>query len=274
MRYFLEVAYQGTLYHGWQVQLNAASVQGTLQARLAQLLRREVKIVGSGRTDAGVHARQQFAHLDLDAGVDVCQLMRSLNATLPPDIAVAAVRPVRPTAHARFDAVARTYHYTVLQVRDPFRCQTSYLLYRPLDVAKMNEAAAHLCGLRDFEGFSKAHTDVAHSVCTVMEAAWDVQAQELTFRIRANRFLRGMVRFIVSHLLQVGVGQLSVGDFENLLARKTRHDAARLVPACGLTLMAVSYPDTVFAQSEDQNTLLINHPSFNAHRLEVSHHNI
>ena len=269
MRYFLEVAYQGTHYHGWQVQPNAISVQGTLQARLGQLLRREVKIVGSSRTDTGVHARQQFAHLDLEAGVSARQLAHSLNSILPPDIALVSLRPVQPTAHARFDAVARTYHYTVLQARDPFRRETSYLLYHALDIAKMNEAATHLCGQRDFEGFSKAHTNVAHSICTVMEAAWTMQASCLAFKIRANRFLRGMVRFIVSHLLQVGLGQLSVQEFKNFLAQKSRADTVSLVPPCGLTLMAVSYPDAVFIQRGDQNKPF-NNSSLNAHCLEAS----
>lgn len=247
MRYFLEIAYQGTHYHGWQVQQNATTVQGVLQAKLSQLLRQDVKVVGSSRTDRGVHARQQFAHLDVAVPIDSQQLLHRLNAVLPKDIALVAIKPVKPTAHARFDASSRTYQYTILQVRDPFQHATSYLRYSALDVVSMNRAATHLCGQQDFQGFSKAHTDVTHNLCTVYEAFWTQQAAQLQFQIRANRFLRGMVRFIVSHLLQVGKGLLTEAAFAALLEAKTRCAAVPLVPAHGLALVAVAYPTAIFS---------------------------
>ena len=246
MRYFLELAYQGTHYHGWQVQPNATTVQGVIQSGLATLLRREVKIVGSSRTDTGVHARQQFAHVDLTTPAEAAQLSYRLNALLPPDIALVGLRPVQPTAHARFAALNRTYHYTVVPQKAPFQRETSYRLSRRLEVAQMNQAAALLQGEKDFQGFCKAHAGVAHYRCTVLEAAWEAQAGQLVFCIRANRFLRGMVRFIVSHLLQVGMGQLSVADFAALLDQQARHPGAALVPAQGLTLAAVAYPASIF----------------------------
>ncbi|MEL6539282.1 MAG: tRNA pseudouridine(38-40) synthase TruA [Bacteroidota bacterium] len=245
-RYFLEIAYQGTHYHGWQIQQNATTVQGILQTSLARCLGYEVVTVGSGRTDTGVHARQQFAHVDIDNVVDIVRLHYQVNALLPPSIAVTAIHPVQVTAHARFDATSRTYRYAIVPAKNPFLCEITYLFARPLDIETMNQAARLLCGERDFRGFCKAHTAVSHYRCCVMEARWVVELGQLVFYIRANRFLRGMVRFIVSHLLQVGTGKLCVRAFERLLQQNSRNMAAALVPACGLTLAAVSYPDSIF----------------------------
>ncbi len=245
-RYFLEVAYQGTYYHGWQVQQNTITVQGVIQECLAKILQREVKIVGSSRTDSGVHAKQQFAHIDLETTVDIDRLHYQLNAVLPPDVAITSMQPVKLGTHARFSALARTYVYTIVQAKDPFQQQVSYWLRGTFDLRKMNEAAAILCCKKDFEGFSKAHSGLENYLCTVMEANWTTQRGQLIFHIKANRFLRGMVRIIVSNLLQVGAGKLSVSAFEALIDQKGKNVTASLVPAGGLTLAAVAYADGIF----------------------------
>jgi tRNA pseudouridine38-40 synthase len=246
LRYFLQIAYLGTRYHGWQQQQNATTVQGVLQACLSQILRSNVKVVGSSRTDAGVHARQQFVHLDLPCTVAADYLHYQLNAVLPPDIAVVAMRLVKPTVHARFDALARIYEYTILRCKTPFQYETSWLLWGELDVHKMNEAAAILCRKRDFKGLCKVRVDDAHFLCDIMEAGWSVQEERLVFRIKANRFLRSMVRVIVSFLLKIGQGKLSLLAFEALIDQKERNLAVSLVPARGLTLTQVIYPETIF----------------------------
>ncbi len=246
LRYFLQIAYRGTRYHGWQQQENATTVQGVLQACLSQILRRAVKVVGSSRTDTGVHAQQQFAHMDLACTVDVHRLHYQLNAVLPPDIAIVAMRLVKPTAHARFDALVRTYAYAIVQNKTPFQGETSCLLRGILDIPKMNEAAAILCRKQDFRSLCKVRSDDEHFLCTVMEAGWLVQKEQLIFRIKSNRFLRSMVRIIVSLLLKVGQQKLSLSAFETLINQKERDLAASLVPARGLTLMQVTYPKAIF----------------------------
>jgi len=246
LRYFLQIAYRGTQYHGWQQQQNATTVQGVLEACLSQILQRAVKVVGSSRTDTGVHAQQQCAHMDLACTVDVNRLYYQLNAVLPADIAIVAMRPVKPTAHARFDALARTYAYTIVQNKTPFQCETSCLLRGLLDIPKMNEAAAILCRKHDFRNLCKVRSDDEHFLCTVMEAGWLVQKEQLLFRIKANRFLRSMVRIIVSLLLKIGQKKLSLSAFETLIDQKDRDLSAILVPARGLTLMQVTYPEAIF----------------------------
>lgn len=246
LRYFLQIAYRGTHYHGWQIQQNATTVQGVIQARLGQILRSEVQLVGSSRTDTGVHARQQFAHVDLAPGLDVQKLHYQLNAVLPPDIAIERIRPVKPHAHARFDALARTYVYTIVRTKAPFQEATSYWLRAPLDVSKMNAAAALLGHKQDFKRLCKKHPADRHCLCTIMEAGWVVQQDQLLFRIKANRFLRGMVRIIVGLLLQIGQGQVSLAAFEAFIDHKAHDLAVSLVPAQGLVLTEVVYPARIF----------------------------
>ena len=246
LRYFLQIAYKGTQYCGWQQQQNATTVQGVLEAGLSQVLKGAIRTVGSSRTDTGVHAQQQFVHMDLASTVAVDRLQYQLNAILPPDIAVVAIRPVKPTAHARFDALARTYAYTIVQHKDPFKYETSYFLRGSLDISRMNRAAEVLCHKQDFSGLCKVRPDDAHFLCNLMEAGWWVQKEQLIFRIRANRFLRSMVRIIVSLLLKIGQKKMSLSAFEALIDQKERGPIASLVPACGLTLMRVTYPASIF----------------------------
>jgi len=246
LRYFLQIAYLGTQYHGWQRQKNATTVQGVMQTCLSQILQEEVKVVGSSRTDTGVHAQQQFAHIDLACTVAVDRLHDQLNAVLPPDIAIAAIRLVQPTAHARYDALARTYAYTIVRHKTPFQQETRYLFRGALDISKMNEAAAILCRKHNFKGLCKVRAGDAHFLCTIMEAGWLIQKEQLIFRIKANRFLRSMVRMIVSLLLKIGQSKLSLSAFEALIDQKERDLAVSLVPARGLTLMQVGYPKSIF----------------------------
>jgi tRNA pseudouridine38-40 synthase len=247
MRYFLQIAYKGTHYHGWQVQNNAITVQGIIQERLEQILQKSVWVTGSSRTDAGVHAQQQWAHVDLEPQVDPDQLCYHINAILPHDMVILAIRPVVDQAHARFDALTRSYEYAILPIKNPFLIETHYLLQGKLDLETINKAAAILCHKTDFTSFSKIGSGLPHYQCSVKIARWiRLSDGRLIFNIQANRFLRGMVRSIVSNLLQVGLGKVSVSAFETLIDQKDRRLGASLVPACGLTLREVTYPNCIF----------------------------
>ena len=251
MRYFLQIAYQGTYYHGWQIQQNAITVQGIIQEKLTQLLSTSLEIVGSSRTDTGVHAQHQFAHIDIPFRIDIDNLQYKLNLILPPDIAILSIQPVTTTAHARFDALSRTYVYRISRNKNPFVRATTYAFSRALDLNKMSEAASILKNHQDFESFSKASSVTEYTfypyLCNILEAGWSISNDnQLVFKITANRFLRGMVRSIVGNLLAVGLGKCTVKDFEYILIQKDRSLGVGLVPACGLTLINVSYPATIF----------------------------
>jgi len=251
MRYFLQIAYQGTHYHGWQIQQNATTVQGIIQEKLTQLLSTNLEIVGSSRTDTGVHAQQQFAHVDVPFTIDIDKLQYKLNLVLPPDIAILGIHPVIPTSHSRFNALSRTYVYRISRTKTPFMRATTYVFRKVLDVDKMNEAASILKTHQDFESFSKVRSITEHTLyphlCNILEAGWSTgNDNQLIFKITANRFLRGMVRAIVGNLLEVGLGKCTVKNFEYILVQKDRSLGASLVPACGLTLVNVTYPTTIF----------------------------
>lgn len=246
MRYFLELAYDGTRYHGWQIQPNARSVQQVLHETLSLLLRQSVSTTGSGRTDTGVHASQQFAHFDVAAAIDEADLLRRLNRLLPKDVAVKNIFPVSEDAHARFDALARTYHYYITLQKDPFRqYHATYLQHQP-DVEQMNRAAALLPSFQDYTAFSKVKGDTPHYLCDIYEAHWQQQGTQLLFTVRANRFLRGMVRLMVGTLLDVGKGKLSVEQFAQVIAGQDRRQTSGAAPAEGLFLAKVEYPENYF----------------------------
>ncbi|MCC3156016.1 tRNA pseudouridine(38-40) synthase TruA [Hymenobacter sp. 15J16-1T3B] len=253
MRYFLELAYDGTGYCGWQMQPNAPSVQQELDRRLTQILRQPVYSLGSGRTDAGVHASHQVAHFDaeLPAGLTLEQLLYRLNRALPHDIGAYALTPVQPEAHARFSAVARSYEYHVALRRDPFRRDQALWLDKAPDVTAMNEAAQHLVGQRDFTAFSKVKGAETHYVCWVHEAGWHPTPHGLMFRIRANRFVRGMVRLVVGTLLDVGRGRLTPAQFAEVLHQQQRIAASGAAPAQGLFLSRVEYPPEVLLPDQE-----------------------
>ena len=242
MRYFITFSYDGTRYHGWQIQPNGDSVQERLEWALSTLLRREVNVTGAGRTDAGVHARVMVAHFDFDEAIDCQQLCYKLNRLLPFDIAVQEVKQVSDDMHARFSATSRTYHYYLHTKKDPFRRAYSCEIHYPLDFALMNEAGKILTTYEDFGAFCKSHTDVKTTICHVTEARW-VQTSETAwyFRITANRFLRNMVRAVVGTLIDVGRGKLSIEEFRKVIEGKRRTEAGESMPGNALFLEDVRY---------------------------------
>ncbi|MDB2555407.1 tRNA pseudouridine(38-40) synthase TruA [Flavobacteriaceae bacterium] len=241
MRYFIELSYKGTNYHGWQIQPDASSVQEEITKALATILQEKILLVGAGRTDAGVHASQMFAHVDTVKKLSN-NYVHKLNAILPNDIVIKSIKEVSDETHARFDAVSRTYEYRILLGRDPFLLETKWQLHQKnLQIEKMNEAANLLFKYEDFESFSKVKTDVNTFNCTIMKAVWTLEDKHLIFHIKANRFLRNMVRAIVGTLLEVGLGKKTVEDFRKIIESKKRSEAGLSVPAKGLFLTEVCY---------------------------------
>ncbi|CAM4407674.1 tRNA pseudouridine(38-40) synthase TruA [Zobellia roscoffensis] len=242
MRYFVEFSYLGKDYHGWQNQPNAITVQEVLEKAFSTLLRIPVALTGAGRTDAGVHAKQMFAHFNVDEIQDLDQLVYRLNSLLPEAIAVHDVFLVNSDAHARFDAEERTYEYWVLQYKNPFLGDFAHYIKHTLNVEAMNEAARLLLQYNDFECFSKTHTDVKTYLCDVKKAVWELKEDKLVFTITADRFLRNMVRAVVGTLLDVGTGKIKVDDVKSIINSKNRSNAGPSVPAKGLYLTSVLYP--------------------------------
>ena len=239
----MTLSYDGTRYHGWQIQPNGDSVQARLQEALSTLLRAAVGVTGAGRTDTGVHARMMVAHFDWEGdAIDCQQLAYKLNRLLPYDIAVSKVEPVSDDKHARFSATSRMYRYYIHTVKDPFLKAYSCEIHYPLDFAKMNEAAGILMTYEDFGAFCKSGADVKTTLCEVTKAEW-VQTSPTTwyFEIRANRFLRNMVRAVVGTLIEVGRGRLSLDDFRKVIEGKQRSDAGESMPGNALFLEDVVY---------------------------------
>ena len=242
-RYFLHLAYNGADYHGWQSQPNAITVQETVEKALSRVLRRQVAIVGAGRTDTGVNARSMYAHFDVDNEIaDPQRLISALNSLVGRDIAIYGIRRVADDAHARFDSVARTYKYFVTTRTSPLDYRFAWIPPYRLDVDAMNAAAARLADYIDFTSFSKLHTDVATNNCRIYEARWTAEGDRLTFTIKADRFLRNMVRAIVGTLVDVGRGKTSVDEFCRIIERKDRCAAGASVPGNALFLWQVDYP--------------------------------
>ena len=246
MRYFLELAYFGKAYHGWQKQPGDLTVQEVIEKALSTLLQETIEIVGAGRTDAGVHARQLFAHFDTDLDMPE-DLMFRLNAFLPKDISICKIFPVKPKAHARFDAMARSYEYHLVQQKDVFAIDTAYWVKKELNVERMNEAAKLLLDYRNFKCFSRSRTDVSTYNCVIETAHWEKTNQGLVFHITADRFLRNMVRAIVGTLLQIGLGKLEVQAMHDIIKSENRSEAGSSVPAHGLFLTKIEYPKSIFA---------------------------
>ncbi len=241
MRFFVEFSYKGTAYHGWQIQPNANTVQAELNKALSILLNIPVEVSGAGRTDAGVHAKQMFAHFDIEKNFDIEKLVFKLNSFLPDDIAVSDIVKVDDDTHCRFAATSRTYQYHISKQKDPFNSQ-AYFYYKKLDVNAMNTACKYLLGKQDFTSFSKVHTQTFTNNCEVMLARWDDNGSELVFTIKADRFLRNMVRAIVGTLLAVGEGKISADSIIGIIANKDRSSAGVSVPAQGLFLIEIEYP--------------------------------
>ena len=241
-RYFVTLSYDGTRYHGWQIQPNGVSVQEKLQGALSTLLREEIVVTGAGRTDAGVHARMMVAHFDYEEALDGQQLCYKLNRLLPYDIAVQKVEQVADDLHARFSATSRTYHYYIHTVKDPFSRAYSCELHYPLDFKKMNEAAAMLLNYEDFGAFCKSGADVKTTLCQVTAAEWhQTSPSTWYFEITANRFLRNMVRAVVGTLVDVGRGRLSLEEFQKVIEGKRRTEAGESMPGNALFLEDIKY---------------------------------
>lgn len=241
-RYFIEIVYHGADFHGWQKQPNAPSVQETIEKCLfKQFAHSEIPIIGCGRTDAGVHAKQYFFHLDLVNEVDEIQFVYKLNRMFPKGIAAYSMKEVALDLHARFDAKKRTYRYFIHRLKNPFKEDLSWYFPHDLDFEKMNQAAKLLLGEKDFGSFAKAHTDVKTNFCNVFNAEWFAENNDYYFEISANRFLRNMVRAIVGTLIDIGTGKLELADIPKILAAKNRQEASISVPGHALFLWKIDY---------------------------------
>ncbi len=250
-RYFIYLAYNGTRYCGWQNQPNGISVQQCIEETLSTVLCRDISIVGAGRTDAGVHARMMIAHFEIPEAIgNTILLTGKLNNMLSKDIVVYKIVPVAEDAHARFGALSRTYEYMISDKKNPFSYE--YVCRMPLqkiDFEAMNEACAVLFDYSDFTSFSKSHTDVKTNLCRIYRAGWKKEGDIWVFTIKADRFLRNMVRAIVGTLLDVGRSKISIDDFRKIIEARDRRRAGMSVPAEGLALIDIEYPDELFLNS-------------------------
>ncbi len=242
MRYFIEIAYHGKNYHGWQIQPDAVSVQEVLEDALSTILRMKLKVTGAGRTDTGVHARQLYAHFDIRKIEDINDVVFRLNALLPKDISVKKIQEVPKEAHARFDARLREYEYWITLKKNPFEVDFMYLIHRRPNVELMNEAAKILLEYKDFQCFSRNKTGVKTYHCDINNARWELRGEQLVFTISADRFLRNMVRAIVGTLLEIGAGKITLEDLHEIIQSKDRSNAKTSAPAHGLCLTKVLYP--------------------------------
>ena len=243
MRYFIECAYKGTNYSGWQIQINAVAVQEVIEKALSTLLKTKVEITGSSRTDASVHAKQQIAHFEVENEINYTEnLVYRMNKILPFDISIKQIFKVEDDYHSRFEAISRKYEYRISRTKNPFQKGLSYEFNGDLNINLMNEACLILFKYIDFQCFSKIKTEVLTFNCTILEAHWEENTEDtLVFHIKANRFLRGMVRSIVGTLLEIGLEKISLTDFEQIILSKNRKKAGWSVPAEGLFLMEVNY---------------------------------
>ena len=251
-RYFIELAYNGTRFHGWQIQPNAKSIQETLEKALSTICREKIAVVGAGRTDTGVHASYFVAHFDAERpDLDHPDFVYKMNSFLGADIVIYRLCTVAPEVHARFDATSRTYHYFINQQKDPFAQETAWYFTRSLDVYKMNVACAVLFDYTDFTSFSKLHTDVKTNNCKIYYARWVQKGNQLIFTIKADRFLRNMVRAIVGTMMEFGQGKLSIEDFKQIIEAKDRGAAGVSAPSEGLFLANIAYPEALFQRMQD-----------------------
>ncbi len=246
-RYFIQLSYQGTGYHGWQIQPNAVSVQEVLEDCLSKILKQKTKLTGAGRTDSGVHADNYVAHFNCEECADdrLNSLVYHCNGILPSDIVIHSIFPVGPDDHARFSALSRTYEYHISRVKDPFRKDFEHYYRPPLDIDAMNRACEILFKHSDFTSFSKLHSDTETNNCKIYEARWDSinNGNKLVFTIRADRFLRNMVRAITGTLLQVGRARITPDDFNEIIIKKDRSASGPSAPAKGLILVNIEYPE-------------------------------
>jgi tRNA pseudouridine38-40 synthase len=247
-RYFIHLSYRGTNYHGWQIQPNAISVQEVLAKTLSTILGEKTEVTGAGRTDTGVHTSCFYAHFDtkqnLSSGRN--RFVYQCNGLLPEDIAVQELIPVKADVHARFHAISRTYEYHIIRKKDPFLTDLAYFYHGKLSLPLMQEAARYLIREADFTSFSRLHSPTKTNICKIMEAGWKEENDKLIFMVKADRFLRNMVRAIVGTLLQVGTEKIKPAEIENILIKKDRSAAGPSAPAQGLFLTDISYPEDLF----------------------------
>ena len=246
MRFFIQISYKGTAYHGWQVQTNANTIQEEINKALSTILNIKIEVIGAGRTDAGVHAKQMFAHFDCNKEFQTKILIQKLNSFLPSDIAVQAIFEVGAEVSSRFDAISRTYEYHIVQHKCPFT-PNAYYLHKKLDVDAMNRGADYFLGKQDFTSFSKVNTDTFTNNCKVDIAQWEWHNNVLVFTIKADRFLRNMVRAIVGTLLEVGIAKITSEQVLDVIAAKDRCAAGASAPAKGLFLTKVEYPKNILS---------------------------
>ena len=245
LRYFLEVSYRGTNYSGFQIQQNANSIQSEIENALQILQKQKITLTGSSRTDAGVHALQNFFHFDLDGEIHV-HFVYKMNAILPEDIVIQKLIPVKQNAHCRFDAISREYKYFVYRHKDPFLKDRAFYFPYKLNVELMQEAAAIIKHYTDFTAFSKRNTQVKTFNCCILESKWEWEDECLVFYVKADRFLRGMVRALVATILKIGRGKMTITEFKNVIEEGDRSKASFAAPSQGLFLVSVNYQDNYF----------------------------
>jgi len=249
-RYFIQLAYNGRDYGGWQIQPNTTTVQQLIENGLAAIAGVSISVTGCGRTDAGVSASTFFAHFDHEEAFSddsLHQLAFRLNRFLPQDIVIFNIKPVLPGGHARYSATWREYEYMIIRQKDPFNFHHAYFVHGELDIKNMNACSALLLGRHDFQCFSKVNTQVNNYLCDIQDAKWTEKDHFLKFTIRADRFLRNMVRAIVGSMLDVGRGKISFEEFQQIIDSHDRGKAGYSVPAKGLTLTGIGYPEEIFA---------------------------
>lgn len=246
-RYFIYFAYNGSRFCGWQIQPNGISIQEVMMKSFATILRSEIEITAAGRTDAGVHAKEMVAHVNLELTPEMLPVfIQRVNSVLPNDIAVSKILPVKSDAHARFDALSRKYTYQISLGKNVFLNDFAMRIHQPLNLIKMNEAAMTLFDYSDFTSFSKLHTDVKTNNCKIMQASWIRNDDVYVFTIEADRFLRNMVRAIVGTMIEVGKEKITVDEFRKIIEAKNRSAAGMSVPAKGLFLTKITYPESIF----------------------------
>ncbi len=241
MRYFFEISYDGTNYHGWQKQPNSNTIQETIENCLSTIAKQKIDIVGAGRTDSGVHAREMIAHFDFNDNIDLIKLSHQLNSFLPNDIAIDNIFTVKKDSHARFSAISRSYDYIISCKKNPLLINRVYQLNTKLDIDQLNYASSFLFEHNNFKSFSKSRSDVKTYDCKIIDAKWKQDGDLLIFSIEANRFLRNMVRAIVGTLIEVGQKRLNIESFNQIILKKNRKYAGYSVPACGLYLNKIKY---------------------------------
>lgn len=245
-RYFIYLSFKGTDFHGWQIQPNGNSVQQELENSLGVLLQEKVAVLGAGRTDAGVHAKLMIAHFETDKNIVIDKFIYNLNNVLCSSISIISLREVKVDFHARFDAINRTYQYSISPEKNPFQFDLTHQYKQQINIELMNSAAKLLLGKKDFSCFSKSKTQTFTNDCQVLKAEWTKEEDLFVFEIKANRFLRNMVRAVVGTLLEVNEGKRSVESITELIASKNRSNAGVSVPAKGLFLVDIEYPATGF----------------------------